>query len=92
MLDVLLVLDTLLKEHITWSYQIRNHFKFTYTMHYTIDLIVDGFHRVVISDTLDQDYVEVWTDAHSSHEDGVRVKKSSLLEYIIFILKEDFNI
>lgn len=61
-------------------------------MHYTIDLIVDGFHRVVISDTLDQDYVEVWTDAHSSHEDGVRVKKSSLLEYIIFILKEDFNI
>lgn len=90
MTEVLNVLNVLCDKHDTWYYAIRSglHLNLEY---YNIDLIIDN-NRVVISSTPYDNIVEVWTSAHSTSEDGTRVSKSALLEYLIYIVKEDFNI
>lgn len=87
---VLNVLDVLHTSHNTWFYRIRNHAKL-YNEYYNIDLLLDNGHRVVISNTSDEDYVEVWCDTHDTHEDGVTVKKAALLEYLLYIIKDEYN-
>ena len=91
MTDVLNVLNVLCDKHDTWYYAIRNGMRLSQE-YYNIDLIIDNNNKVVISSTPYGDTVEVWTNAHSASEDGKRVSKAALLEYLIYIVKEDFNI
>lgn len=90
MTHVLAVLDVLHASHDTWFYRIRDHFKL-HREYYNIDLMIDGDHRIVISNAPTEDYVEVWCDTHDSHDDGVRVKKSALLEYLLYIIQEEYG-
>ena len=88
---VLTVLDVLHQTHDKWSYRVRDHIKL-YTEYYNIDLIIDNGRRIVISNTPTEEYVEVWCDTQDSYEDGFRVKKTALLEYLIYIIKEEYDI
>lgn len=90
MSHVLAVLDALCAKHDTWFYRIRDHFKLHYEI-YNIDLMIDGGHRVVVSSALTDDYVDVWCDTHDTKDDGVRVKKSALLEYLLYIIQEEYG-
>lgn len=88
---VLTVLDVLQKTHSTWYYKIRDHIKLN-NEYYNIDLMIDNKHRIVISNTSTEEYVEVWCDTQDSYEDGFRVKKTALLEYLLYIIKEEYDV
>jgi hypothetical protein len=88
---VLTVLDVLHNTHNNWTYSVRDHIKLN-REYYNIDLIIDYRHKIVISNAPTEDYVEVWCDTQDSHEDGFRVKKTALLEYLIYIIKEEYDI
>jgi hypothetical protein len=88
---VLNVLDVLHNTHNNWYYRIRDHIKLNNEF-YNIDLMIDNGHRIVLSNTSTEDYVEVWCDTHDTHEDGFRVKKTALLEYLLYIIKEEYDI
>lgn len=91
MSHVLTVLDALSNTHYNWFYRIRDHIKLN-NEYYNIDLMIDHGHRIVISNTASEEYVEVWCDTYETHEDGIRVSKSALLEYLLYIIKEEYGI
>lgn len=88
---ILAVLDVLHNTHDNWTYSIRDHVRLN-NEYYNIDLIIDYRHKIVISNTSTEEYVDVWCDTQDSHEDGFRVKKTALLEYLIYIIKEEYDI
>ena len=90
MSQVLVVLDALCTKHNTWFYRIRDYFKLN-REYYNIDLMIDDGHVIVVSNASTEAYVEVWCDTHAGTEDGVRVKKSALLEYLLYIIKEEYG-
>lgn len=90
MIEVLVILEALLKNHTSYSYQIRNH-KRSYNEIYNIDLFLTPKDRIVISSTFYDDIIEVFTNKHPFEEDGVRVSKDALLEYLLYIIKAEFN-
>ena len=90
MSHVLAVLDALCTKHDTWFYRIKRHIKLHFE-HYIVELIVNDNHRIVISNTYDDNLVDVWCDTHDSHDNGERIKKSALLEYLLYIIKEEYG-
>lgn len=80
MIYTLTLLDILCMQHPDWHYAIRNHFKMN-TEYYDIDLFTPHL-RIVVSATIDNDKVDVWTDAQPSEEDGTRIYLYELQEYI----------
>lgn len=90
MSQVLVVLDALCAAHDMWFYRIRDHFKLHHE-YYNIDLFIDGGHRIVISAAITEDYVEVWCDTHDSENDGTPIKKSALLEYLLFVIANEYG-
>ena len=87
---VLAVLETLHETHDTWCYRVRDHIRLN-REYYNIDLMIDNGHRIVISPNSTEGYIEVWCDTHDSQEDGVIVKKTALLEYLLYIIKEEYE-
>lgn len=88
MIEVLVVLEALLKNHTSYYYQVRNH---SNNKLYDIDLFLTSKDRIVISSTFYDDIVEVWTNKLPIEEDGIRVSKDALLEYLLYIIKAKFN-
>lgn len=90
MSHVLSVLDVLCTSHAGWFYRIRDHFKL-HCEYYNIDLMINDGHRIVVSAAPTEDYVEVWCDTHDTEDDGIRVKKCALLEYLLYIIQEEYG-
>lgn len=90
MLQVLMTLNALCSSHDNWTYRVRDHEQLNLE-YYNIDLYLGYGERLVISNTGYEEYVEVWCNTHPTHEDGFRVKKSALLEYLIYIIKEEYD-
>ena len=87
MLKVLTILDALCKKN-DYYYQVRNHFRLNNEI-YNIFLTTND--RIVISSTPYEHLVEVWTSKHPTQDDGVRIPKDALLEYLLYIIKAEFN-
>jgi hypothetical protein len=90
MTHVLAVLNVLCEAHDKWFYRIARHIKL-HLEHYRVELIVNDNHRIVITNTYDDNYVDVWCDTYDSQADGDRVKKSALLEYLLYIIQEEYG-
>ena len=86
MIKVLTILEALCKKND--YYQVRNHFRLNNEI-YNIFLTTND--RIVISSTPYEHLVEVWTNKHPSENDGVRIPKDVLLEYLLYIIKAEFN-
>jgi hypothetical protein len=87
---VLEILEVFLTNHTSYYYQVRDHFRGNNEM-YSIDLFLGNKDdRVVISSTIYDDIIEVWT-TKQLREDGVRILKKALLEYLYYIIKSDFD-
>ena len=86
MIKVLTILEVLCKK--TDYYQVRNHFRLNNEI-YNVFLTIND--RIVISSTPYEHLVEVWTNKHPSENDGVRIPKDALLEYLLYIIKAEFN-
>lgn len=80
MIKVLTILEALCKKY----YQVRNRLN-----NEIYDLFLTTKDRIVI--TPYEDLVEVWTNKHPSENDGVRIPKDALLEYLLYIIKAEFN-
>lgn len=94
MIKVLTILEVLCNENDPYYYMVRSHFRLN-NLHnketYNIDLFLSTDDYIVISSTPYDDLVEVWTNNHHTQEDGVRVPKDALLEYLFYIIKAEFN-
>lgn len=90
MIEVLTMLEALLTKRTSYYYQVRNHYR-GHKETYDIDLFLTLRDRIVISSSLYDDIIEVWTNKHPSEEDGVRISKDALLEYLLYIIKAEFN-
>ena len=88
MIKVLTILEALCKKNDLYYYQVRNHFRLNNEI-YNIFLTTND--RIVISSTPYEHLVEVWTNKHPSENDGVRIPKDVLLEYLLYIIKAEFN-
>ena len=86
MIKVLTILEALCKKN--YYYQVRNHFRLNNEI-YNIFLTTND--RIVISSTPYEHLVEVWTSKHPTQDDGVRIPKDALLEYLLYIIKAEFN-
>lgn len=84
------MLEVLCTKRSTYYYQVRSHFRLNNEI-YNIDLFLTVNDRIVISSTPYDDLVEVWTTKHPSEEDGVRIHKDALLEYLLYIIKAEFD-
>ena len=89
MIKVLTILEALCKKNDYYS-QVRNHFRLNNEI-YNVDLFLTRNDRIVISSTPYENLVEVWTNKHPSENDGVRIPKDALLEYLLYIIKAEFN-
>ena len=90
MIKVLTILEALCKKNDLYYYQARNHFRLNNEI-YNVDLFLTRNDRIVISSTPYEHLVEVWTSKHPSENDGVRIPKDALLEYLLYIIKAEFN-
>lgn len=90
MIKVLTILEVLCNSNELYYYAITKHYRMNNET-YCIELFLSFNDRIVISSTLYDDLVEVWTTKHPSKEDGVRVPKDALLEYLLYIIKAEFN-
>lgn len=90
MIKVLTILEALCKKNDLYYYQVRNHFRLNNEI-YNIDLFLTINDRIVISSTPYEHLVEVWTNKHPTQDDGVRIPKDALLEYLLYIIKAEFN-
>ena len=88
MIKVLTILEVLCKKNDLYYYQVRNHFRLNNEI-YNVFLTIND--RIVISSTPYEHLVEVWTNKHPSENDGVRIPKDALLEYLLYIIKAEFN-
>ena len=88
MIKVLTILEALCKKNDLYYYQVRNRLN---NEIYNIDLFLTRNDRIVISSTPYEHLVEVWTSKHPSENDGVRIPKDALLEYLLYIIKAEFN-
>lgn len=89
MIKVLTILEALCKKN-DYYYQVRNHFRLNNEI-YNVDLFLTTNDRIVISSTPYENLVEVWTNKHPTQDDGVRIPKDALLEYLLYIIKAEFN-
>jgi hypothetical protein len=90
MIKVLTILEAFCSKYTSYYYHIRNHFRLHSDV-YNIDLFLSPDERIVISSAPYDELVEVWTNNHPCEEDGVRVPKDALLEYLLYIIKAEFN-
>ena len=90
MIKVLTILEVLCNENDRYYYMVRSHCRLNKES-YNIDLFLTTDDHIVISSTPYEDFVEVWTNNHHTEEDGVRVPKDALLEYLFYIIKAEFN-
>lgn len=90
MIKVLTILEVLCNDNDLYYYQVRDHMRLNREL-YNIDLFLSANDRIVISATLYENVVEVWTTKHSTQDDGVRIPKDALLEYLLYIIKAEFN-
>ena len=84
MIKVLTILEVLCKNND--YYQVRNHFRLNNEIY---NVFLTRNDRIVI--TPYENLVEVWTNKHPSENDGVRIPKDALLEYLLYIIKAEFN-
>ena len=82
MIKVLTILEALCKKND--YYQVRNRLN---NEIYNLFLTIND--RIVI--TPYEHLVEVWTNKHPTQDDGVRIPKDALLEYLLYIIKAEFN-
>jgi hypothetical protein len=90
MIKVLTILEVLCNDNDLYYYQVRDHMRLNREL-YNIDLFLSANDRIVISATPYENVVEVWTTKHSTQDDGVRIPKDALLEYLLYIIKAEFN-
>lgn len=90
MIKVLTILEALCNDNALCYYQVRDHMRLNREL-YNIDLFLSVNDRIVISATPYDHLVEVWTSKHPSEDDGVRIPKDALLEYLLYIIKAEFN-
>ena len=88
MIKVLTILEVLCKKNDLYYYQVRDRLN---NEIYNVDLFLTRNDRIVISSTPYDNLVEVWTSKHPSENDGVRIPKDALLEYLLYIIKAEFN-
>ena len=86
MIKVLTILEALCKKNDLYYYQVRNHFRLNNEI-YNVFLTRNDHIVITPYDNL----VEVWTSKHPSENDGVRIPKDALLEYLLYIIKAEFN-
>ena len=88
MKDILAVLDNLCEYNNTYHYHID--FEFNNRI-YNIVFVPTTKYYITISSTPYDDLVEVWTSKHSPEEDGVRILKDTLLDYLLHVIKTELN-
>ena len=88
MIKVLTILEALCKKNDLYYYQVRNRLN---NEIYNVDLFLTRNDRIVISSTPYEHLVEVWTSKQPTQDDGVRIPKDALLEYLLYIIKAEFN-
>ena len=86
MIKVLTILEALCKKNDLYYYQVRNRLN-----NEIYNVFLTRNDRIVISSTPYEHLVEVWTSKHPSENDGVRIPKDALLEYLLYIIKAEFN-